>query len=319
MRPANVLVPGLLLLAACIMGEAEVTSVDSVAAGPTYSCATTSEGRLYCWGKWPRVAMTGPLAVTGVEIGQTATCGILAGKGAICWGGAPDPQTIRPDLRFRQVSVGDYACGVTTAGAVHCWTPPSATTQEIVGVEGATEVAAWGGRTCVTIPAVGVRCWNAIGTPIYAVAGTNGITYHGLTLGTLHGCALDADGIARCWGGNSAGQLGNGNFAISTVPTTVLWGDRPSASDLFVELSAGADFTCGVTQSHGGFCWGQGVPYPAVIPLIDSWVTVRAGAEHACGVARDDRWAYCWGANQYGQLGTGDTVAYDGPSRVRLP
>src|SRR5688572_2116806 len=40
MRPANVLVPGLLLLAACIMGEAEVTSVDSVAAGPTYSCAT---------------------------------------------------------------------------------------------------------------------------------------------------------------------------------------------------------------------------------------------------------------------------------------
>jgi hypothetical protein len=334
MRRAHLLIPGLFLLGACVVGEADVTSVDAIAAGKEHSCATTSEGRLFCWGAnvseqlgspdaspVPRAVFTGPLAVAGVDGGVAATCGVLTGSGAICWGGGSSAaQRIRPDLRFREVSVGGYACGVTTAGAVHCWTPPDTVTQAVAGVDGATEVAVDGNRGCATVPDTGILCWGAIGTAATPVLGTVGVTFHELTLGGTHGCAIDPDGIAKCWGGNTDGQLGNGNFGFAALPTAVIWGDRPSVNDLFVELSAGEDLTCGVTQSHGGFCWGQGVAYPKVIPQIHSWVTVRAGNDHACGVARgDEPAAYCWGANQYGQLGTGDTLSHSAPAAVRLP
>ena len=43
--------------------------------------------------------------------------------------------------------------------------------------------------------------------------------------------------------------------------------------------------------------------------------TVATGADHACGVAEDGR-AYCWGANDQGQLGTGDTLSSARPLPV---
>lgn len=334
MRHANFFLPGLLLLTGCVWGEAEVTSVDAVAAGKYHSCATTSEGRLFCWGandaqqlgspEWlplPRSVFTGPLTVTGVDGGAGATCGVLTGSGAICWGGGSSAvQRIRPDLRFREVSVGTYACGVTTQGTVHCWTPPDTGTQTVAGVDGATDVAVDGNRGCATVPDTGILCWGAIGTAATPVLGTVGQTFHELTLGGAHGCAIDADGVAKCWGENTDGQLGTGNFGYAALPTAVIWGDRPSASDLFVELSAGEDRTCGVTQSHGGFCWGEGTAYPKVIPQIHSWLTVRAGDDHACGVPLgEEPTAYCWGANLAFQLGTGDTLSHTAPTAVRLP
>src|SRR5262245_13155452 len=64
-----------------------------------------------------------------------------------------------------------------------------------------------------------------------------------IDVGTGHACALLADGLVRCWGGNTFGELGNGTMTDSTVPVTV------QAITAAVEISAGGNATCARLQS----------------------------------------------------------------------
>ena len=45
------------------------------------------------------------------------------------------------------------------------------------------------------------------------------------------------------------------------------------------------------------------------------WAQLSAGASHTCGVTIDGT-GYCWGSNQFGQLGDGTTVNRITPVRV---
>ena len=47
-------------------------------------------------------------------------------------------------------------------------------------------------------------------------------------------------------------------------------------------------------------------------------ISISAGATHTCRVAPDGT-AYCWGINQFGQLGTGDNTGSPRPRRVKVP
>lgn len=84
-------------------------------------------------------------------------------------------------------------------------------------------------------------------------------------------------------------------------------------------LTAGSSHTCGVASTGVPFCWGfngqGGVgdsstinrPTPVGVVALPAGVThVTAGHNHSCGLAPGGA-AYCWGANQYGQLGDGTT------------
>ncbi len=100
----------------------------------------------------------------------------------------------------------------------------------------------------------------------------------------------------------------------------------------FSSVSAGADFTCGVTPAGTAYCWGRNsggslgdgtpqnrsVPSAVVMPAGVSFDSVSAGQDHACGLARDGT-IYCWGSNARGQLGTGDLVARSTPALVAAP
>jgi alpha-tubulin suppressor-like RCC1 family protein len=55
-----------------------------------------------------------------------------------------------------------------------------------------------------------------------------------------------------------------------------------------------------------------------VIVYVPYWLYVSAGGDHTCGIRSDDR-AYCWGANDYGQLGNGTTTASTRPVPVVGP
>ena len=44
-----------------------------------------------------------------------------------------------------------------------------------------------------------------------AVDGVVGVT--GLAVGRMHGCAIVAQGVIKCWGANEHGQLGRGDVA----------------------------------------------------------------------------------------------------------
>src|SRR5690606_41905176 len=53
------------------------------------------------------------------------------------------------------------------------------------------------------------------------------------------------------------------------------------------------------------------VPVPAGV----EFVAVSVGHTHACALTQSGQ-AYCWGSNEYGQLGTGDLASQQTPAPV---
>lgn len=102
-----------------------------------------------------------------------------------------------------------------------------------------------------------------------------------LAVGELHVCAGIASAIT-CWGQGTSGQLGNGASADSPTPVKLR---LPAKGDTVGVISAGGGFTCATISSAD--LGGSG--------------------------------AWCWGANESGQLGTGTTTASNVPVRVALP
>lgn len=131
-----------------------------------------------------------------------------------------------------------------------------------------------------------------------------------ITAGSNHTCALDTTGKAWCWGNAESGQLGNGVLgfgAKSARPDSVHGGYRWSS------ISAGAEFTCGVTTTGAGYCWGGGsrgtgsttdVATPRAIAGATVWKQISAGMMHACGLSTAGT-ILCWGSDGNGELGDG--------------
>jgi alpha-tubulin suppressor-like RCC1 family protein len=211
--------------------------------------------------------------------------------------GTPDVQdTINvqagvPHGAFAQVNTGFTlsTCAVTTQGGGYCWGSL------------ATTVADGNG---------------AYARPIYDIPGAvpDGLNWAGISIGGEHACGLAADGAAYCWGANYNGQLGNGGTTGSSAPMAVAGGLK------FKAVAAGVTHTCGLAISGAAYCWGNNVAgqlgngatgYVNSTPVAVSggltFATVAAGNQYSCGLTTSGA-AYCWGENDFGELGTGDTT-----------
>lgn len=97
----------------------------------------------------------------------------------------------------------------------------------------------------------------------------------------------------------------------------------------FVQVSAGAEHTCAVSERDHAYCWGRNadgrlgdnsiesssVPVPVVGDL--EFIALGLGDFHTCGVTPDGE-AYCWGNNNgtTGSLGNGSTTDSSSPVAV---
>jgi alpha-tubulin suppressor-like RCC1 family protein len=202
---------------------------------------------------------------------------------------APEPGpalAIKPAgaLSFRQVSAGwVHACGVTLHNQAYCWA------SNFAGQLG-------DGTTIDRL------------TPVL-VAG--GLQFREVSAALHSTCGVTLDDLAYCWGGNSFGELGNGTTNPSLTPVAVAGGLR------FRQVSTGAFYTCGVTTGDQAFCWGN-APVSGDVFIADRSRPFEVGAglrfrevsasfdlglgQFTCGVTLDDV-AYCWGDNEFGQLG----------------
>ncbi len=136
------------------------------------------------------------------------------------------------------------------------------------------------------------------------------------------------DGTAYCWGQNFHGQLGGGTMTNRTAPVAV------SGGRTFTALVTGQEHTCGLVSDGTAYCWGyngsgqlgdgtSGVNWdnsadrtvPVAVSGGRTYMALVAGNVHTCGLATGGR-AYCWGYNQFGQLGDGTSTKRTVPVAV---
>lgn len=147
--------------------------------------------------------------------------------------------------------------------------------------------------------------------------------------GGLHTCALKADGTVWCFGSAVAGQLGLGTPSGDVLVPARIGGATPS---YWAAVSAQTRHTCGILESDRSLhCWGDGsngqigqgaadrsdrhVPEPVVGASGIRFASVSCGALHTCAIDEAGQLS-CWGANDFGHLGLGDTSDRGEPALV---
>ena len=184
-----------------------------------------------------------------------------------------------------------HTCGLVSGGTAYCW--------------GWNEYGQLGD---------GTSGYGTYRTAPVAVSG--GLSFTALAAGQQHTCGLVAGGTTYCWGSNAWGQIGDGTVGTyRTAPVAV------SGGRTFTSLVAGALHTCGLVAGGTAYCWGynnygqigdgtSGVngdssanrTTPVAVSGGLTFTALVAGGRHTCGLVLGG-YAYCWGFNQYGQLG----------------
>ncbi|MDC0672384.1 hypothetical protein [Nannocystis radixulma] len=274
------------------------TDVADIASGGYFTCAVLNDARLKCWG-WngngalglgntnhrgdnpnemgnalPFVDLGAGATVSALGVGDMHSCSVLTGGAVKCWGAG-----------------GNGVLGIVDPG--HIGNEPGEMGNALVTVEltqPATGVGVTSSSNCITFPDGSIRCWGFNGQGELGLGDTDdrgdlpgemGAAFPPVDVGapvlSVHGgaslfCARTASHAVKCWGRNDEGNLGLGD--------TEDRGDQPGemgANLPFVDFGAGR----------------------TVMELATSLY-------HSCALL-DDGTVKCWGLNQYGGLGLGNT------------
>lgn len=237
--------------------------VAAISAAFAHACALTTAGGVKCWGyngnaqlgngtdtnSSTPVDVIGLTGVAAISVGGNHSCSRTIGGGVKCWGG-----------NFW----GELGTGTETK------TPPFGigTPVEPSGLgSGVAAIASGFDHTCALTSAGGVKCWGKNGhgqlgngttnnssTPGDVVGLSSGvvaISAGGQSVEAGHSCALTSGGLARCWGQNESGQLGDGTTtqSVTFVDVTGLGG--------VMAISVGGSHTCALAVPAGAYCWGS--------------------------------------------------------------
>jgi alpha-tubulin suppressor-like RCC1 family protein len=300
-----------------------------VSAGESYTCGVGLNGGASCWGhngsgqlgngaSGPPMSSPTPVAGSivfttvstsaGTNWGLSHTCGLTGSGAAYCWGGndygqlgngttvaSTTPAAVSGGRLFESISVGArFTCGIVRGDGAYCWGQ---------GTDGQLGDDPRDAGNCGT--AGGQLACNLV--PV-RIAGSESFT--SISAGDAHACAIDARGVAHCWGANLAGQLGTGSFLWRFAPTPV------STTLRFTAIAAGIDATCGLTVVGEAFCWGSNTlgqvgdgttltrSAPAKVMTALSFTSLSVGVQEACALTAGGA-AHCWGSNHHGKLGKG--------------
>lgn len=310
-----------------------------ISIGDIHTCGITSDGLIFCWGKnRPSTASAySNMGTFGIGATDYSTTDYSTGAVSFYGPGSSTESYYYPTYSILNGSHtgGDRATSVASGGLnncsinggrVYCWgynnqgqlglgtqSSPNITANKVTPVKvesdtlygtnsAALSVSTNNGTSCAVHTGGLVKCWgaNTIGSPGAGRLGTGESVAFGaqprrvsnladkqitqVAVGYSHTCAIAGnEGAAYCWGDNSSGQLGNGDTTRKSTNTPTPVTDGPNS---FMPASASR--------------------YTAT--------AISAGFDHTCAIITMQ--VYCWGKNNYGQLGTKDYGDQNLPTRI---
>ncbi len=265
--------------------DAGGTCIAQMGAKLDHTCVLKVDGTVWCWGR--------------NDYGQV-------GNGTTTNFSTP----VNVFSQATAVYVGWYhTCALKNDGTLWCW--------------GRNDSGQFGngGSTSQTVP-----------TEVYAAL--TGAAVTSAAPGASHTCAILPNGTAQCTGDNTEGELGNPASGAGSLSWANVDVSQISGSTTFTLLDSGFETTCGVLSGGALYCWGYNsfgqlgtstnlgtyLARPSArvsfsgVPFV-----ISAGNVHVCAVD-DIGEPWCWGKNDYGQLGIGsrDSNPHPSPSQVTI-
>jgi alpha-tubulin suppressor-like RCC1 family protein len=305
-----------------------ITGARAITAGAEHACVITEAGDALCWGD----NTTGQLGVAGITrsylpvapsgLGRVAqlaaggfhTCGLVEREGTYpsvwCWG-------------FN--AVGQLGIGSTERSSLP---------RESVGAMGTvTQLRATGDSTCA-LNAIG-RVWCAggggLGTfGVSAVGPFRSWTETGFPFAEQHApgpnraCVITPSAQVVC-----AGLGVTVNVSGRPLFTDTGFAPRPLVGLTNVTQVA-ASVSCALRADGTVWCFGPGVVAasgdptmraadlaPRQVPGLSGVTQIAAGSTHVCAL-RSDGSVWCWGSNNFGELGDGTFMTSYRPVQAAL-
>jgi alpha-tubulin suppressor-like RCC1 family protein len=283
-----------------------------------------------------------------LEVGGKHACIVRASDHEImCWGrnrfaalgldpGIPSsatPVVVANSAGAKQLAVGHvHSCFVDAADHVWCWGPnsdgqvgdaatsaPTPLPYQLPTLGAVSSIAVSGRESCAVLPTGAVDCWGIgwdgqLGTGSFAQstpAPTPTLETHATAVAVSGGgaCTLHGDYTMSCWGAMDEGK-GAAEVTPTPVATTIM-----GVTKIAAHYSHECVLANGVVQ-----CWGADVggqlgradgravqPMPTIVPLPATGATAVATTHAgACAVAGGS--VYCWGNDDYGQVGNNTLI-----------
>ncbi len=219
-----------------------------------------------------------------------------------------EPVKVVDTLRFTAITAGaDHTCALTLDGDTYCW---GSSQHRQLGSAALSETCGNGTFACSSTPVrlEGAPRFTAIAASMWGA------------------CGLDASGRAHCWGFGLGGRQEENALRANYETPIEVPGGRVFAA---LSSSPTGNRICGLAPDGIAWCWGvtdgssggsesRAFAAPGPVSPGARLVSVGLGAQHGCGIdeARD---AFCWGNNQFGQLGVGSSALEGGIRESSMP